>query len=686
MRWFAVAIGGVVLGGLVACSSGGGGDDVVDDDGGIGIGADGVTIFWWRYAEPDYAGGTWAAPTDDGGFVLTGVVFDGASFDPNGSDVLLVKTDAKGRLQWQKRFDGAGFMDEGCCVRQTSDGGYVVAGSRRAAPFGAVAADCWLLKTDASGALEWEMVHGGAGEDSLACVVEVPGGYVAVGQGGLEAASLMLVDTTGHLVFERLYGGLLTDRVRSVARTSGGGFVLAGCHGGIPADPEPRVWVLETNASGDVLWERTYGQGDAWSVQPTPEGGFVLAGETLADGGDRELLVLEIDAAGNELWRRTFGGGDDDWGRSVAVTSDGGCLVAGTTRSFSTGSLPFLQEDLLLVRLDTDGQVVWQKVKGKAPDSSDGAASVEALPEGSFLVGGATGAEALLTKLDKNGDTIRLGSNDFSLDVPDVTPGIIHFGNAWDLASAAASTLFTLREIGPFGLDLLTEVLDGRPYDDFCASGTFAIDPHPVPLQVGVPYLFELTDCVLEPAPELFLAHGTFTLTLDSLTGSPTAPPYEAQARYEIQGIDVVDDVGTLSVSGWATFTREVAASGDRRERTAALPGDWLWLTEGLLARYVSPFDLESSWAAGIFALGPASVTLEDPSALGPLELEVQPANLLQGLEPDAPGDGSAVLRATDGSRLVLVATHDGGVRLDIDTDADGVVDLSLSTRWEALY
>jgi hypothetical protein len=677
--------GTLVLLGLASCGGGGGGGgDVADEDGGVGIGANGITVFWWRYGFPELGSGTSARATADGGFVLSGFQFTDPSFDPDTEDAVLIKTGADGRLQWQRRFDG-GWMDEARCVQATSDGGYVLAGLRRAGPFAApTLADAWLLKTDADGAPQWQTIHGGAGEGTASSIVEIPGGYAVAGEDEGDAA-LLLVDPGGQVVDERTYGGSRGDRAHALARTPLGGFVLAGVHGGTPTAPGSFLWAVETDASGDVLWEETYGQGSAYAVQARPVGGFVLAGEAPAPGGDLDLVVLALDEDGQELWRRTFGGGDDDWARGLALTASGGCVAAGTTRSFSPGIEPFLRDEVYLIELDALGSTLWQMVKGKSPESSDGVDSVVALADGGFLLAGRTNAHVMLTKVDENGATIDLGGNDLTLEIPDVPQGIIGFSNALHLGEAAVGALTTLRAVGPFGLGLLLEILGGRPIDDFCSSGALAIAPDPLPLQLDTPYAFSLTDCVLAPAPELLRVDGAFTLTVESTSGDLTGRPHDVQVRYELQTTEVTDDVGTTTLSGQLNFSRSVSAAGDRLELTTTLPGDWLWRTEDGLARRLTEFSMESSDTAALATLGPVQLTLEDPGVAGTLALLIEPGSLLTGVDREQPESGSLSLAAQDGSRLTLVATGAGRVRLDVDTNADGTVDLAVSTTWEVL-
>lgn len=90
-------------------------------------------------------------------------------------------------------------------------------------------------------------------------------------------------------------------------------------------------------------WQQTYGgQADDWgsAIAPSGDGGHVIVGTTESFGaGSRDVYLLKIDDSGDSLWTRTFGGVYMDHGWSIAPTSDGGHVIAGSTRSFGGGAM-----------------------------------------------------------------------------------------------------------------------------------------------------------------------------------------------------------------------------------------------------------------------------------------------------------------------------------------------------------
>nr|MDO8097621.1 hypothetical protein [Candidatus Njordarchaeota archaeon] len=114
--------------------------------------------------------------TSDGGYIVAGQT---DSFGASMFDFWLVKTDGNGNLQWSKTYGGT--LDDGASsVQQTSDGGYITAGATYS--FGAGGYDSWLVKVDSSGNHQWNMTYGGTSDDVAKSVQQTSdGGYIMAG-------------------------------------------------------------------------------------------------------------------------------------------------------------------------------------------------------------------------------------------------------------------------------------------------------------------------------------------------------------------------------------------------------------------------------------------------------------------------------------------------------------------------
>jgi uncharacterized delta-60 repeat protein len=136
---------------------------------------------------------------------------------------------------------------------------------------------------------------------------------------------------------------------------------------------------------GDTLWTRTYGGSDndyGYSVQQTSDGGYIIAGTTKSFGaGNYDFYLLKTDASGGTVWTRTFGGSNLDYGYSAVQTTDGGYAVAGRTKSFGAGDY-----DVYLVKTDADGNTTWTRTYGGS-DTDEGQ-SVQQTTDGGYIIAG----------------------------------------------------------------------------------------------------------------------------------------------------------------------------------------------------------------------------------------------------------------------------------------------------------
>ena len=330
--------------------------------------------------------------------------------------------------------------------------------------------------------------------------------------------------------------------------------------------------------------------------------------------------------------------------------------------------------------------MIFQKVKGKAPDSSERAESVVPTPDGGMILTGSWAARLLLMKADKNGDTVDLGDEDVSLDLPDVDQGLIGFSDVLPTAEAALDLLFTARQMGPFAVQHLAAVLEGTTPDEFCpVGGSFSIDPPPQPPLEGKTFHVEFDLCQTDPVDPMAL-DGLYNLGIGALTGDLTTPPYVLASTMTDVMIAVHDDAGTTVISGYITFDRSASGANAYADFTGLVPAATLGVEVNGEMRLSDFLELETSLSAGKLTMGPVLAHLMHPGVPGWLDLTVDAADPLTGPDPYAPSKGSLAIQATDGSRLVLRATGDEEVQLELDTDGDGTVDLKVTTLWEFLY
>ncbi len=300
--------------------------------------------------------GSAIAQTNDSGFIIAGST---SSFGAGLDDIYLLKIDANGDTLWSKTYGGTD-DDEGYSVQQTNDGGYIVTGSTLS--FGAGSDDVYLIKTDASGNMVWNKTYGGTNIDIGNSVRQTKdGGYIVAGEtysfgvGGFDIY-LLKTDANGNEVWNETIGGGADDNGTAVQQTSDNGYIITGITASFGAGNYDAI-LIKTDANGTVNWSRTYGgtSGDeSYSVQQTKDGGYIFGGYTSSFGfGNFDAYVIKTKSNGDTIWTKVYGGTDYDAANSVLQTNDGGYIIAGYSNILNAGG----NEEIYLLKTDVNGNL-----------------------------------------------------------------------------------------------------------------------------------------------------------------------------------------------------------------------------------------------------------------------------------------------------------------------------------------
>jgi hypothetical protein len=315
------------------------------------------------------------------------------------------------RSLWAKTY-GDSASEEIRCIKQTYDGGYIVAGMRLNVSEGGN--EVWILKLNSSGEIEWQKLYKNIETQyekeyhEVYDIIVENDGYAVVGNVSRCDSGytgyicpiygwVMKLNSSGEIVWQKGYkGGGYGAVFYSGHKTADGGYIVAG-QGNIlgVVSPYGNLWVVKLNRNGVVEWQRMFesvyndtifiSNSYANSVQQTRDGGYVIAGSVFGslnffDWG--EHWVLKLDNSGNLQWHKIYSSPEvSDVSLCIRQTNDGGYIVAGQTQDTIGYGM-----DGLLLKLDKDGNIEWQR--NYESGEGDGLVVVEQTNDGGYIAGG----------------------------------------------------------------------------------------------------------------------------------------------------------------------------------------------------------------------------------------------------------------------------------------------------------
>jgi hypothetical protein len=282
--------------------------------------------------------------TADGGYIVAGSTY---SFGVGGWDFYLVKTNGQGDTVWTRTYGGNN-ADHSVSVQQTADGGYIAAGETRSFGGGTPNyTNLYLVKTNSQGDTLWTRTYGGSSAEGAYSVRQTAdGGYIVAGYtwsfgAGSYDFYLVKTDGEGDTLWTRAYGGSSYDEARSIQQTTDGGYIVAGYTTSFGAGSYD-FYLVKTDGEGDTLWTRTYGGSSderAYSVQQTTNGGYIMAGQTQSFGaGSVDMWLVRTGFGSPDIVSITDVGNDQGrqarirWNRSAY---DDACVSGETITSYS---------------------------------------------------------------------------------------------------------------------------------------------------------------------------------------------------------------------------------------------------------------------------------------------------------------------------------------------------------------
>lgn len=446
--------------------------------------------------------------TTDGGLIGAGFAnsMDGdVTSIKGGVDLWLVRLDSAGHLKWQKTYGGTA-IDLANDIIQTKDGGYAVVGSSTSGDGDLThnngGRDGWIFKIDSNGTLLWQKSFGGSNDDLFYSVTESADGSLAAA--GTSASTdgdltgivnhgsndmwLVKFSATGAFLLQNCFGTSGFEIIQHIEKDRNGGYFFVGNISVKDGDAHNYnggaydVWVGKINDSARIVWEHAYGgSGDdvGADIRQLGDGSIIVCGSTssndsnaIGNHGGTDFWLLRLSNTGTPIWQKQYGGTKDDRASGMAVTNDGGFILAGTTIS-TNGDIvdkPHGMVDGWVIKTDSSGNLQWSKVVGGTKD--DRLYSCIQDPDGSVYVGGFSSSA--------DGD---LTINKGMLDAWTMKLGPTQLPNAVNTALVNTTysirpnpTLNTVYVVSPQPALLQVTDLDGRILLKQAVSGNTTVD------------------------------------------------------------------------------------------------------------------------------------------------------------------------------------------------------------------
>ncbi len=377
-----------------------------------------------------------AIQSNNGDYIAAGLT---NSFGSGGYDYWIIRVNNTGNILWQQSF-GTSQADIAYKVYETVDGSIILAGETSI--INPPENDILVVKTNSVGVPQWQRIYRSGFASNFGDIKEtLDNGYIIAANTLANASSsngiwIIKLNNNGNVAWNNIYKSEYNDYAHSIQQTSDTGYIVAGDISYLYNwTGVTDMWVIKLTSAGGVSWQRSYGwtisetsYEHAYSIQQTTDAGYIVAGSTESYGaGNTDMWVLKLNSSGNVTWQRTYGGIMNDVAYSIQQTSDGGYILAGYTESVEINN-----RDAIIIKLDSSGNIVWQKRYGGP--YFDEAQSIKQTNDGGFIIAidtysyGSGFNDFLLLKTNANGEIdptcTLIKSANLTTSTPILTPAI----------------------------------------------------------------------------------------------------------------------------------------------------------------------------------------------------------------------------------------------------------------------
>ena len=276
-------------------------------------------------------------------------------------DILVVKYNSSGVIQWQRTLGGTGFEYWGGLTIDSSSNVYITA----SAEGGLGGDDLYIAKLNSSGVTQWQRVIGASqAQVGHGVVVDSSGNVYIAGQTYSSSNSwdwlIAKYNSSGVIQWQKTLGGSSQDALQqaNAAVDSSGNLYIAGYTENSGAGS--RDWlIIKFNTSGVIQWQRTLGLANndqAKGIALDSSGNVYVIGY---ENGQGQIIIAKYNNSGTIQWQRYLDGGSSEGGFGITIDSSDNIYINGVTRSESNGN-----QNFIIVKYNTSGDVQWQRYLG----------------------------------------------------------------------------------------------------------------------------------------------------------------------------------------------------------------------------------------------------------------------------------------------------------------------------------
>lgn len=215
------------------------------------------------------------------------------------------------------------------------------------------------------------------------------GDAAGLGIKGSNDAWIMKLNAAGSIVWQKTYGSSKSDYAKTITQISGKSYILCGRATAADGDLTGNngtadMWVFKITDNGSLVWSKNMGGSStevANCVLKTSSGDLMIGAasgsadkDLKSNNGGLDYWLVKLDTNGNLYWQKNYGGSDDDYLNSIVESKEGGYLLTGSSLSNDKDAVGNhgLYSDILAVKIDDTGKIEWRKMYGGTSGESVG--------------------------------------------------------------------------------------------------------------------------------------------------------------------------------------------------------------------------------------------------------------------------------------------------------------------------